>query len=369
MKFTVSRQAVLEAFQVVGLVISPRAIRPILTNVHMVVGQDLLTIMGTDLEMSIRFHVPMNEVDEAGEAVVPAARVASILKECATETVAFEAEPGGKVRLSSGKSSFQLLSENPEEFPPIPEFDNENAFGLDRDKFVTLIRKTQFAVAREKSRFAFNGAKLHIEGDEARMIATDGKRLVMKVEQIDNSDKVSAGHIVPSRALTVFEKVMGDEDDLVRIALADNEIMVKTTRAELSSRLVEGSFPNHKAVIPEECLINLEFPREDLIRAFRQAALLTSQETRSVKLRIASGKAELSAQALDAGEAKIELDVPGYDGEELLIAFNPDFMAEGLKVMECEAVHVGFSRANQPAKITGDDGFVYVVMPVTTRNG
>ncbi len=369
MKFTVSRQAILEAFQVVGLVISPRAIRPILTNVHMVVADDMLTVMGTDLEMSIRFHVPMGDVEETGEAVVPASRVASILKECATENVTFEAEIGGKVRLRSGKSSFQLLSENPEEYPPIPEFNNEKAFGLDRDKLVTLIRKTHFAVAREKSRFAFNGAKLHIEGNQARMIATDGKRLVMKVEDIDNSDEISAGHIVPSRALTVFEKVLGEEDDLVRIALEDNEIMLKTTRAEISSRLVEGSFPNYKAVIPEECAINLEFNRDDFIRAFRQAALLTSQETRSVKLKIYDGKAELSAQALDAGEAKIELEVPGYDGEELQIAFNPDFMVEGLKVMAAETVTVGFSRANQPAKITGDEGFVYVVMPVTTRNG
>lgn len=369
MKFTVSRQAILEAFQVVGLVISPRAIRPILTNVHLLATNDMLTVMGTDLEMSIRFNVPMEGVEEAGEAVVPASRVASILKECASETVSFEAEIGGKVRLRSGKSSFQLLSENPEEYPPIPQFNGENAFGLDRDKFVTLIKKTHFAVAREKSRFAFNGAKLDITGNQARMIATDGKRLVMKVEEIDNTDEVNTGHIVPSRALTVFEKVLGDEDDVVRIALEDNEIMLKTTRAEISSRLVEGSFPNYKAVIPETCTINLEFPREDLIRAFRQAALLTSQETRSVKLRVADGKAELSAQALDAGEAKIELDAPGYDGDELQIAFNPDFMVEGLKVMQSDVVKIGFSRANQPAKITGDDGFVYVVMPVTTRNG
>lgn len=369
MKFTVSRQAILEAFQVVGLVISPRAIRPILTNVHLVVTNDMLTVMGTDLEMSIRFHVPMSDVEETGEAVVPSSRVTSILKECATDTVSFEAEVGGKVRLRSGKSAFQLLSENPEEYPPIPEFNNENAFGLDRDKLVTLVRKTHFAVAKEKSRFAFNGAKLHIEGSQARMIATDGKRLVMKVEDIDNSDGVSAGHIVPSRALTVFEKVLGEDDDLVRVALEDKEIMIKTRRAEISSRLVEGSFPNYKAVIPDECTINLEFRREDLIRAFKQAALLTSQETRSVKLKLFEGRAELSAQALDAGEAKIELDAPGYDGEELQIAFNPDFMVEGLKVMEAETIQIGFSRANQPAKITGDDGFVYVVMPVTTRNG
>ncbi len=369
MKFTVSRQSILEAFQVVGLVISPRAIRPILSHVHMVAQGDLLTVMGTDLEMSIRFQVHLDQVEEPGEAVVPAARVSSILKECATDEVSFEAEPGGKVKLHSGKSVFHLLSENPEEYPPIKPFDENQAFGLERDKLMNLIRKTHFAVAKEKSRFAFNGAKLLIDGHEAHMIATDGKRLVMKTEAIDNSDEVSASHIVPSRALSIYEKVLSDEDDLVRIALEDSEIMLKTTRAEISSRLVEGSFPNHRAVIPEECTVNMTFPRQEFIRAFRQAGLLTSQETRSVKLQLTSGRATLSAQALDAGEARIEMDAPDYDGEELQIAFNPDFMVEGLNVMDADIIHMGFSRPNQPAKITGDDGFVYVIMPITTRNG
>ena len=369
MKFSVSRRAMLEAFQVAGSVISTRAIRPILSNLHVVVRDGSAAVMATDLEISIRYHVPLDSMDEPGEAVIPATRVTAILKECSSEQVNFEAQSEGRIRLTSDKSSFNLLSENPQEFPAISEFKESEAFGLEREKLVSLIRKTLFAVAKEKSRFAFNGAKLYIEGSEARMIATDGKRLVMKIENIDNSDELSAGHIIPARALTVFEKILADDDETVCISLEENRVMVKTTKAEISSQLVEGSFPNYKAVIPEECSTTLTFGREELIQAFRQASLLTSQETRSVKLVLADGKAFLSAQALDAGEAKIELAVSGYDAEPFHIAFNPDFIVEGLRVMDADEIQIGFSRPNQPVKITGEDNFVYVVMPITTRNG
>ncbi|MCB9833506.1 MAG: DNA polymerase III subunit beta [Planctomycetes bacterium] len=369
MKFRASRQALLEAFQVAGSVVSSRAIRPILGCVHLVVHQDRAEASATDLEIAIRYRLPVLAVVEPGEAVVPAARLTAILRECSSDEVELDSDSGGKIHLVSGSSSFQLLSEHPEEFPRIPEFPDAAAFGLNRDKLVSLIRKTSFAVAKEKSRFAFNGAKLHIEGNEARMIATDGKRLAMMVEEIDNSDGVEAGHIVPARALQVFEKVLGEEDDLVRIALDDKEIMLKTTRAEISSRLVDGSFPNYKAVIPETCAFTVGFDREELIRAFRQAALLTNQETRSVRMKLVDGRATLSAQALDAGEARIDLDAPDHQGEEFVIAFNPDFIVEGLKVVAGERVQIGLSRSNMPAKITGDGSFVYVVMPVTMRNG
>jgi len=370
MKFEVSRAGMLEGFQVVGSIISPRSVRPILKNVHMVVSSEgMATLMSTDLEVAMRYRVPLGKVDDEGEAVVEAGRVAAILRECTSDNVTFESDGSGKVRILSGRSKFVVLSENPEEFPPIPEFADEGAFGLDREKLVSLIRKTQFAVAREKSRFAFNGAKLDINGNEARMVATDGKRLAMKVEEIDNSDGIVASHIVPSRALGIFEKVLTEDDDTVRVTLDEKEIMIRTARAEISSRLVEGSFPNYKSVIPDDCPHAVRFDKEELMTAFKQAALLTSQETRSVKITFAKERAVLNSQALDAGEATIEIDAPGFKDEELTIAFNPDYVVEGLKTMDADEVTLEFSKPNRPAKILGEEEFVYVVMPVTLRNG
>lgn len=369
MKFTANRQALLEAFQVVGTIVPSRPIRAVLSHVHLVVqSSGRASLEATDLELAMRFDVTLDSVTEVGEAVLPASRVASILRECRSEQVVFSSDELGKVRIEADRSAFNLLSEAPEEFPTLPEFPDERAFGLDRQKLVTLIKKTQFAVAREKSRFAFNGAKLQIEDSVARMVATDGKRLAMKEVEIENTDGVSAGPIVPARALSIFEKVMTDDDDLVRMALDDKEVLVRTTRAVISSRLVEGSFPNYQAVIPKETPIITRFGRDELASAFRQAALLTSHETRSVRLELEDGVARLSAHALDAGDARIELDAPGHEGETFSIALNPDFVIEGLKVFDADEIEFGFSRSNAPATLRGEAGLVYVVMPVTMRN-
>ena len=296
MKFRASRLALLEAFNIAGSIVSQRPTRPVLANIHLVVSsQGTAELRSTDQDTSIRFTVALEEGAESGEALLPAARVSSILKECGTDDVAFESDESGKVRIRSGRSRFQVLSENPAEFPDLPEFNEAASFGLEREKLHLLMSKTQFAIAKEKSRFAFNGARLDIEGNLARMIATDGKRLAMKTTPIDNSDGVTASPIVPARALTVFDRVFNAEDDIVRVALGEHQIMIKTARAEVSSVLVEGNFPNYKAVIPAETTVNIRFPREELMRAFRQASLLTSQETRSVRMKVASGKAVLTA--------------------------------------------------------------------------
>jgi DNA polymerase III subunit beta len=369
MKFTANRQALLEAFQVVGAIVPSRPIRAILSHVHLVVQSDgRASLAATDLELAMRFDVDLERVDEVGEAVLPASRVASILRECRSETVSFASDELGKVRIEADRSAFNLLGEAPDEFPTLPDFPSERAFGLDRKKLVTLIKKTQFAVAREKSRFAFNGAKLQIDGSIARMVATDGKRLAMKEVAIDNAEGVEAGPIVPARALAIFDKVMSDEDETVRVALDEKEIMLRTTRAVISSRLVEGSFPNYQAVIPKATPVVIRFGREALASAFRQAALLTSHETRSVRLELEDGVARLSAHALDAGDARIELDAPGYDGELFSIALNPDYVIEGLKAFDVDEVEFGFARSNAPATLRGEEGLVYVVMPVTMRN-
>lgn len=368
MRFQVDREQLTAAMSIVASIVPSRTIKPILNNVHIVVDHEHGCVMtSTDLEIAVRYSVPVISSTVPGEALVNGQRLAAILRECNSASVEIDAQDDGKIKLKAGRSTFNLLAEQPAEFPVVAPFREAGSFLMNRDRLVTLIHKTIFAVAREKSRFGFNGARLQIEGGEARMIATDGKRLAMMLQNIVNPDGVTVGHIIPARALTVFEKLLGSEDDTVRISLDDKDIMIKTRRAELTSRLVEGSFPNYQAVIPRDCPIQVRFNRLELLAAFRQAALLTSQESRSVKLTIGEGKALLRAQAVDAGEAEIEIDAPDYQGEPMTFAFNPDFVNDGLKAMESEEVNIGFGKPTQPARLVGDENFVYVVMPVTLR--
>jgi DNA polymerase III subunit beta len=369
MKFTVQKQAILEALQIVGSVVAPRAVRPILNNVHVVIGADgVATLMATDLEISIRYRLPLIESSGAGEAVIPAARALNIIRETAGDQLVFSEGDPGRFSIQAGRSTFDILSDNPTEFPSIPEFRSEGAFTLERNKLLRLIRKTQFAVAKEKSRFGFNGAMLHITQGEARMIATDGKRLAFAKEQIEQGESLAHRPLVPLRALGAFDKLMSLDEEAVQINVDEREIMLRTRRAEMSSRLVEGAFPDYQTVIPKDAPIKVRFNRIELASAFRQAAILTSQESRSVRVHLADGRAILRSQAPDAGSATIEIDAPDFQEEALSIAFNPDYFDEGLKVMEVDVVTFGLGRSNQPATITGEDGFVYVVMPITLRS-
>ena len=368
MKFTAKRDQLLDAFLAMGSFVSPRPVRPVLTCVLLEVSDDGTCVLSaTDLEITLRYRLQVEKVVESGIAALPVARLAAILRESAAEEITITLSEAGKAKISSGRSNFQVLGELADEFPEIPDFLDDRAFSLDRKKLVSLVRKTQFAVAREKSRFAFNGAKLHIQGDEARMIATDGKRLAMKVEEIENTSNVETGHIIPVRALTLIDKVLADDDEVVRIALDDQKIMFATTRAEISSTLVEGSFPDYEAVIPKKSSTQVSFQRDQLVSALRQAALFAPEQTRSVRFEVESGRATVRGQAPDAGQAEVVIDLPEYDGESVGIAFNPDFLVEGLKVMAVEQVTIGLNGSNQAAKISGEENYVYVVMPVTMR--
>jgi DNA polymerase-3 subunit beta len=144
--------------------------------------------------------------------------------------------------------------------------------------------------------------------------------------------------------------------------------MIRTGRAEVSSRLVEGAFPRYQSVIPKETVLTASFPKDDLILALKQAANMTSEESRAVRLSFEEGKLVLTARAMDVGEARVEMAC-AYEGQPIPVAFNPDFLVEGLRVLDAETITIKISGKDTPARIDGEENFVYVVMPVTLRSG
>ncbi len=366
MKFTGNRERLLEAFNIVASVVSPRAIKPILQNVRMVVGNDGALLMATDLEVAIRYRIPLDIVEEGGDVVVPAARIHGILRETSVEKVTISSEER-RMTVACGSSRFKLQGEDPEEFPVIPAFEDQKSLIIPRESFRAMVRKTHFAAAKERSRFAFNGVRLQIDGDEVRMIATDGKRMAVKLCTVDNPEKLVAGHIIPTKGLLTFEKVLTDDDATVRVAVDEKQVIIKTKRAEVSSRLVEGAFPRYDAVIPKETPLSASFKRDELIQMLRQAKLFTNEESRSVRFAFEEGKLVLTSRAMDVGEARVEIETI-VEGTPIETAFNPDFVIEGLAATDAEKITLRLSGRDTPARIDGEKDYVYVVMPVTVRS-
>lgn len=367
MKFRGNRQSLLEALTIVGSVVAPRSIKPILQNLRMVVDPSGATLLATDLEVAIRYKIPLDDVEEGGDVLLPVQRLLGIFREASGDDVSFVSDDRA-LRISCGRASFKVLGEDPDEFPVIPSFDDGKAFVLEREPFRLLIRKTTFATAREKTRYAFNGVRFEVEGDTARMVATDGKRMAVKSVGIDNPQNIEAGHIIPTKGLQTFDRVLTDTDDQVRINLEDRQVMIRTGNAEVSSRLVEGAFPRYDNVIPKETALTATFEKADLLSALKQAAILTNDESRSVRMSFREDRLVLTSRAMDVGEARVELETE-TEGEPIDIAFNPDFLVEGLKNMDAERLKIFVSGKDTPARIDGEENFVYVVMPVTLRSG
>lgn len=367
MKFTGSRQRLLDALTMVGSVVAPRSIKPILQNLRIVVDPGGATLLTTDLEVAIRCRVELPRVDEGGDLLLPVARLQGILRESDGEEVRVETEDR-VVRISCGNGTFKMASDEPDDFPVVPSFEDQRALRMDRDPFRTLIRKTAFAAAKEKSRYAFNGVRFEVEGEEARMIATDGKRMAVKTVGIENPHALKIAQIIPTKGLQAFERALSENDPHVRIHFEDKQVMVRTGHTEVSSRLVEGNFPRYQSVIPKETALTATFPRQELAAAVRRAGILTNEESRAVRFSFEDGKLVLTSRAMDVGEARVELQSQ-FEGPPISVAFNPDFVVEGLKTIEADTITVRLSGKDTPARIDGEENYIYVVMPVTLRSG
>jgi len=363
MKIACQTDALHNGFQVVGSVVQQRPTRPILSTVLLVAKDEKLELHATDLEIGIRLEVQGVKIEEEGQIAISQSRVSSILRETVDETVTFATDDHHCI-ITSSDSVFRLPTEADDEFPEIPVFDEGSSYELDRKDLVDMVHKTSFAAHRGKHRYALNGVLLKIEPKCVRMVATDGRRLAYIEKKGDFGDGADDAVIVPTKALDQVIKVLGDEDEKINVSILENQIVIKTKHACVSSRLVEGHFPPYDSVIPKDCDKKLAADRERLHSAVRRAALLTSDESSAVFLGVKENKIEVSAQAPETGEAKVELAID-YKGPEVEIGFNPEFLTEFLRVLEEESVRIELRDSTGAGLFRAGKDFLYVVMPVS----
>jgi DNA polymerase-3 subunit beta len=343
--------------------------KPVYESVLIRSRENRLELLGTDLEVAIRFSLEEGgegdfiRIEEAGALVVPAARLTAILREVKDEQVEFTWEQNVlSVDCDDSASHFRIHGLPEEEFPEIPDFPEQPAISLPSELFRRMVGRTAFATAKEKMRYALNGVLFLLKGDRIQMVGTDGRRLAYASGVVENPDGAELRAIVPTKGMNQIAKVLEGET-AVEIALRENQLAARTSHAVVVSRLVEGTFPNFEEVIPMNCERQARIRREGLVAAVRKAALLTVKESQNIRVRFDEGRLMLSSRAAEVGEAHVDLDIE-YEGEATEIAFNPVYLLDGLSVMEGEAVTFEFRNASSPAKFTDGEDFVYVVMPI-----
>ena len=396
MKVICDRSALLDAINLVSGAVASRTPRPQLQCVKMTATKDdgagELALVATDGEISLSLKLGRVDVERPGEALIPADKLRQIVSaEDDEPTLTLEVEDEA-VHIRGKDAHFKVFGYPPSDFPAIPSFEDvaNGAGGAEKAKAVfthsagaleTLISRTAFATAKETSRYAINGVLFKRDGKRLELVATDGRRLALCRSVLPASDKETRAIscIVPTKALTMLQKLFADPEEPVRIAITDGQIYCSVgggegkkaggERAVMSSNLVEGTFPPYEDVIPKDHDKRVVFDRDVLSSAVRRAALLTNEESRGVRLSFQgkTKKLELSSRAPEMGEAQVRVDLSKYDGDDLEIGFNPTFITDALKVINDPEVILELKAGNKPGLIRSGTDFVYVVMPVNLQ--
>jgi DNA polymerase III subunit beta len=367
MKLTCDREKMLIAFQGAAAVAPARSPKPILQNIKLDARADGGVVLATDLEVGIRIEVPGIEADAPGSVVLPIARFGSILRESGDAKLRLETDGNGVI-VRGEHSEFRLPAENPAEFPAVSEFTEQKYHVVPARVLSQIIRRTTFATDNESSRYALGGVLLELTADKITAVGTDGRRLAMMEAPAQSIGGHATGDnmtIVPTRSMHLIDKVLTEPDAEIHIATRANELLVKTPRATLYSRLVEGRFPKWRDVFPKRPdAVRIEIAVGPLHSAVRQAAIVTSEESRGVDFTFGDGKLVLAGRAPELGQSRVELPV-AYDGPAVSISLDPRFFNDFLKVLESEKTFsLELKDAESAAVCHTDDGYSYVIMPL-----
>lgn len=363
MKLLCDRERLREGLALVGGVIPNKATRPAIENMLLVATDGALELVGTDLEVAVRYRIDDVKVGEPGTALVPSKVFADFVRDLTGETVNLSVS-SNRMEVSSGADRCELPTADPEEFPVIARFEEEGALSIQGGSFTRLVSRTSFAAAKEQGRYAMHGILTLIEDQVLRMVATDGRRLAVASTPIDSAQSPPAKAILPTKGAQAFCRLVTDDLEQIELHFGENQLGLRTSRGEIFARLIDGEFPRYAAVIPDDPAHRVEADGDSLIRKIKLVSNVTTQDARAVKLALKGTKLELTGRSTTSGQATSEMEVH-FGGDEAEIAFNPDFLLEGVRHCETDMVALEFNDRTSPGKFTLGENYVYVVMPIT----
>lgn len=373
MKLRCERDVLAEALSTAGRAVASRGALPVLSGVRMELAGDQLTLTGSDLELTVSVRITVAGLAD-GVAVVPSRLLNDIVKALEPGAVEFETTEES-ARIASGRSEFSLKPLPADEFPRVPAVEGDEV-RFDADALVGALRQVLPAASTDDNRQILTGVLLAAVsedqgGDGLRLVATDSYRL--SVVDLPGVSVLSSGKsvLVPSRALAELSKVVGDGGEIT-LRLGERDASFATTddgagSVVLTTRLIEGDYPNYQGLIPQNQPNQLTVAREALIEALRRVKLLARDAT-PVRLQMSGDGLELRAVTQDVGEGVESVDA-SYAGEDLTVAFNPDYLLAGIEAVAGDEISLSTIDSLKPAVVrdTSTDDFLYLLMPVRVQ--
>ena len=367
MKFIIDRESLLKPLQTVQGVVERRQTLPILSNLLLSLQDELLSVTATDMEVDLVAHATIPGGIN-GEITIPARKFIDICRSLPADAqIEFNLE-GEKAEVRSGRSRFSLTTLPASDYPSSDSPTDALTLSLEQKELKRLFDLTQFAMAHQDVRYYLNGLLLEIGSEGLSTIATDGHRLAMadlatRTEGVDEQRQI----IVPRKAVGELSRLLNAEEGMVSVELSSNLVRFSLTGMQLTSKLIDGRFPDYERVIPEvtDEGRHIKVDRELLRQSLARASILSNEKYRAIRLSLANGVLRILANNPDQEEAEDELEVE-YEGGDLEIGFNVSYLIDALAALPADVAHVYMTDASSSCLIRGEgrDDCQYVVMPM-----
>ncbi|MBU7594123.1 DNA polymerase III subunit beta [Metabacillus halosaccharovorans] len=377
MKFIIQRDKLVQGVQDVMKAVSSRTTIPILTGIKIVAHTEGVTLTGSDSDISIESFIPAEEdgkefveIVQAGSVVLTAKFFSEIVKKLPMEIVEIEVGNHHSTIIRSGKAEFSLNGLDAEEYPLLPQIEEDNIFKIPTDLLKAMIRQTVFAVSTSETRPILTGVNWKLENGELICIATDSHRLALRKAMINSENQSYYNAVIPGKSLSELSKILDDTSEPIEIVITENQVLFKAKNLLFFSRLLDGNYPDTSRLIPSDSKTNLTLNSKEFLQAIDRASLLAKEARNNVvKLStLSDGMIEVSSNSPEIGKVSEEIQAEEVVGEELKISFSAKYVMDALKALEGTEINVNFTGAMRPFVIRtkDDDSMLQLILPVRT---
>ncbi|MHC1684951.1 MAG: DNA polymerase III subunit beta [Clostridiaceae bacterium] len=361
MKFTCEKSSLQEAISIAQKAVTGKSTMPILQGIYLSVRGNTLTLIGTDIDLSIETKLEVT-TEEEGSIVVDSRLFGEIIRKLPNANVEINSIDEKTIEIICEKSKFNLVHMNAEDFPQLPDISEHDIVKLSQKILKNMIRGTIFAIAQDETRPILTGVLFEIQNNTLNLVALDGYRLALRKETIDSDQTISA--VIPGKTLNEVVKILDDEDD-VNITFTGNHILFNLGNTKVISRLLEGEFIKYSSIIPEEYNLKVSAKRSQLLNCIERASLVAKEgNTNLIKFNIEDDNIIITSNS-QLGNVREELNII-LQGQPLQIAFNSKYLIDVLKIMDDEEINIEFTSSVSPCIIKNveDIKCIYLVLPV-----
>ena len=362
MIFTCEKQKILEGISIVQKAITGKSTMPILEGIYIQTNQSTLTLIGSDMDVSIQTSVEATIIEE-GSIVIDAKIFGEIIRKLPNSTIKIETIENQLIRITCEKSVFDVVYMNTNEFPALPEVNENLKISVNQNILKNMIKGTSFAIAQDETRPILQGILFEVKNKNLNLVALDGYRLAIKSEFLDTDIDMEV--VIPGKTLNEVSKILEDTEDIVDITFTNNHILFNLEKTKIISRLLEGKFINYNSLLPQEHKLFVNVNRQELQNAIERASLMAKDgNTNLIKLDLHQDNLIITSNS-QLGKVREEISIK-LQGEEIQIAFNSRYLIDVLKNVEDSEVVMKMTSGISPCVIEekNNENAKYLVLPV-----